>query len=110
MSREPRPACRQRSWRIFRRKSTTATAERVPGSGESHSASAAAQAVEADRYTEMYVGIHRETARPEGAGVSRVRGETGHDSGLVPTPDRAAAERQGGCDYFLLLASNRNFD
>jgi hypothetical protein len=26
---------------------------------------------------------------PQGAGASRLRGETGHDSGLVPTTDRA---------------------
>ena len=38
---------------------------------------------------EMYAGRNRKTARPQGAGASRVCGETGHDSGLVPTTDRA---------------------
>src|ERR1700682_2105376 len=70
-------------------KPTAAAAERVPGSGEPHSASAAAQATAADRSAEMYAGGDRETARPQGAGASRVYGETGHDSGVVPTTYRA---------------------
>ena len=51
-------------------KPTAVTAERVPGSGEPHSASAAAQATVVDRSAEMYAGGDRETARPKGAGAS----------------------------------------
>ena len=70
-------------------KPTDAAAERVPGSGEPHSASAAAQAIAADRFAEMYAGRNRKTARQKGAGASCVRGETGHDSGVAPTTDCA---------------------
>jgi hypothetical protein len=70
-------------------KPTGAIAERVLGSGEPHSASAAAQATAADRSSEIHAGGYRETARPQGVGASRVRGETRHDSGVVPTTDRA---------------------
>src|ERR1022692_472178 len=70
-------------------KPTAITAERVPGSGKPHSESAAAQATAADRSAEMYAGGDRETARAPGAGASRVCGETGDDSGMVPTTDRA---------------------
>src|SRR5258708_4280501 len=41
-------------------KPTAATAERVPGSGEPDSASAAAQAIAADRSAERYAGRDRE--------------------------------------------------
>ena len=70
-------------------KPTAATAERVPSSGEPHSASAAAQAIAIDRFAEMYAGRNRKTDRPKSAGTSRLCGETGHDSGMVPATDRA---------------------
>jgi hypothetical protein len=75
--------------RDWANKPTGAIAERVPGSGEPHSASAAAQTIAAYRSAEMYAGRNRKTARPQGAWASRVRGETGDDSGVVPTTDRA---------------------
>jgi hypothetical protein len=48
-----------------------------------------AQATAVDRSAEVYAGGDRETARPKGAGTSRLRGETGDDSGMVPATDRA---------------------
>jgi hypothetical protein len=53
------------------------------------SPSAAAQATAADRSSEIHAGGYRETPRTQGVGASRVRGETRHDSGVVPTTDRA---------------------
>jgi hypothetical protein len=68
-------------------KPTAVTAERVPGSREPHSASAAAEATAADRSAKMYASGDRETPRPKRAGASRLSGETGDDSGVVPTTD-----------------------
>ena len=72
-------------------KPTAVTAEPAPerGKRKPHSASSAAQASAVDRSAEMYAGGDREMARPQGAGASRVRGETGDDSGMVSTTDRA---------------------
>ena len=68
--------------------STASSAERVLRGRESHFARPPAEAVAADRTAKVYAGGNRKAVGPEGPAADRVRGETGHDSSLVPATHR----------------------